>query len=266
MTNSLSMTTEQQDLYERIKAFRFDDDTAVFPFASRLARDNGWSKGYTTRVISEYRKFAFLAVAAGHPVTPSDQVDQAWHLHLLYTRSYWNRFCKEALGKPLHHGPTKGGGEEREKFNEWYGETLESYRRFFGEDPPDDIWPKPKIRFGADIHYQRVNTRRFWIVRKFPAKRLAWIVGGVLLALVLTGCGGGEAGVDVAARALSWISILLVLRHLSKDQGPTTLDLAGTRLEGANEDQEGKSGFFFWLSGCGGSDGDGGDGGRGGCG
>ena len=179
MSNSLSMTTEQQQLYEQIKAFRFDDDTAVFPFASRLARDNGWSKGYTTRVISEYRKFAFLAVAAGHPVTPSDQVDQAWHLHLLYTRSYWNRFCKETLGKPLHHGPTKGGGEEREKFNEWYGKTRESYRRFFGEDPPDDIWPEAKIRFGADIHYQRVNTQRFWVIGKSSVKRLAVAIVGL---------------------------------------------------------------------------------------
>ena len=181
MSNSLSMTTEQQQLYEQIKAFRFDDDTAVFPFASRLARDNGWSKGYTTRVISEYRKFAFLAVAAGHPVTPSDQVDQAWHLHLLYTRSYWNRFCKETLGKPLHHGPTKGGGEEREKFNEWYGKTRESYRRFFGEDPPDDIWPEAKIRFGADIHYQRVNTQRFWVIGKSSVKRLAVAIVGLFL-------------------------------------------------------------------------------------
>ena len=264
MSNSLSMTTEQQQLYERIRTFRFDDEGAVFPFASRLARDNGWSKGYTTRVISEYRKFAFLAVAAGHPVTPSDQVDQAWHLHLLYTRSYWNRFCKEALAKPLHHGPTKGGGEEREKFNEWYGKTLESYRRFFGEDPPEDIWPEAKIRFGADIHYQRVNPRRFWIVRKFPAKRLAvWIVGMFLLALVLTGCGGGEAGMDLLGHVLSWIWILFVLVRSPKDQGPMTLNLTGTRLEGTNQDQAGKSGISFWFS-------DGGDdgacGGDGGCG
>ncbi len=202
-------------------------------------------------------------------MSPSDQVDQAWHLHLLYTRSYWNRFCKEALGKPLHHGPTKGGGEEREKFNEWYGKTLESYRRFFGEDPPADIWPEAKIRFGEDIQYQRVNTKRFWIVRKFPAKRIAIaIVGMFLLALVLTGCGGGETGMELPGSGLVWILIALVVRHLSKDHGPTTLDLTGTRLEGANEDQEGKSGLFFWFSGCGGSDGDGcgGDGGCGGCG
>ena len=98
------MTSEQRELYGRIKAFCFDDGEAVFPFALRLARDNGWSKAYTARAIAEYRKFAFLAVVAGHPVTPSDQVDQVWHLHLLYTRSYWKRFCQEVLKRPLHHG------------------------------------------------------------------------------------------------------------------------------------------------------------------
>jgi len=160
------MTTQEKQLWERIQAYRFDDGTSAFPFAARLARDNGWSRGYTARVIREYRRFAFLAVAAGHPVTPSDQVDQAWHLHLLYTRDYWDRFCKEALGRPLHHGPTKGGAAEREKFNDWYGRTLESYLRFFGEDPPADIWPAAEIRFGEDIHYCRVNLKRCWIVRK----------------------------------------------------------------------------------------------------
>ena len=32
--------------------------------------------------IEEYRKFVFLALVAGHQITPSDQVDQVWHLHL----------------------------------------------------------------------------------------------------------------------------------------------------------------------------------------
>ena len=59
----------------------------------RLASENGWSREYAVRVMQEYRRFAFLAVAAGHPVSPSDAVDQAWHLHLVYTRSYWDEFC-----------------------------------------------------------------------------------------------------------------------------------------------------------------------------
>ncbi len=160
------MTAGEQRLWRQIQGFHFDEGSSAFPFAARLARDNDWSYGFTVRVIHEYRRFAFLAVAAGHPVTPSDQVDQAWHLHLLYTHSYWVSFCKKMLGRPLHHGPTRGGDREREKFNDWYDRTLESYRRFFDQDPPADIWPAPHIRFGEDIHYRRVNSQRCWIIRK----------------------------------------------------------------------------------------------------
>ena len=101
MTTTVAMTSEQQRLYERIRTFQFDEGPAVFPFAARLARDNGWSAGFAARVVTEYRRFVFLAVAVGHPVSPSDQVDQVWHLHLLYTESYWIRLCKGTLGTPL---------------------------------------------------------------------------------------------------------------------------------------------------------------------
>ena len=170
------MSSEQLGLYERIKAFGFDQGEAAFPFVSRLVRDNGWSSAYAARVITEYRKFVFLAIVAGHPVSPSDQVDQVWHLHLLYTRSYWDRFCRHTLGRPLHHEPTKGGTNEKDKFGAWYAATIESYRRYFGQEPPADIWPDANTRFGDDIHFERVNRKRFWVVTK------VWARTGVLLA------------------------------------------------------------------------------------
>ena len=160
------MTSEQEELWERIQAYEPDDPRAAFPFSARLARDNDWSEEYAGRVVAEYRRFAFLAVAAGHPVSPSDAVDQAWHLHLLYTRSYWDRFCRETLRRPLHHEPTRGGATERVKFHDWYGRTLESYRRLFDAEPPLDIWPSARQRFGDDIQFVRVNRRRNWIIPK----------------------------------------------------------------------------------------------------
>ncbi len=170
MEPQLNMTQNQKELYERICTFRFDEGGTAFPFAARLARDNGWSRGYTARVITEYRRFAFLAVAAGHPVSPSDQVDQAWHLHLLYTRSYWQHFCGELLNTLLHHEPTQGGCQERDKFYGWYERTLESYGRVFGQEPPADIWRNAEVRFGDDIHFERVNTKCSWIIPKPWAK------------------------------------------------------------------------------------------------
>jgi len=167
------MTAEQRQLWERIQAFSLDDGAPAFPFAARLARENDWPRGFAERAIAEYRKFVFLAVAAGHPVSPSDQVDQVWHLHLLYTRNYWEGFCREVLRTPLHHGPTRGGESERAKFHDWYSRTLDSYRRFFRSAPPADLWPPPAVRFGEDLHYRRVNLKRHWVIPK-PKVRLPW--------------------------------------------------------------------------------------------
>ena len=155
-----------QGLGERIQAFSFDAGPTAYPFWSRLASENGWSMGDAARAIAEYRRFLYLAVAAGHPVSPSDHVDQVWHLHLLYTESYWNRLCRDVLGMPLHHHPTTGGASERAKFDAWYRTTLESYRRVFFQDPPANIWPNPERRASGTERYQRINTRRSWIVRK----------------------------------------------------------------------------------------------------
>ena len=142
------MNPEHAELYQRIRGFPLDRPEHSLSFTDRLAVENGWSRAYAERVVEEYRKFAFLAIAAGHSVTPSDAVDQAWHLHLTYTRSYWDHFCKNVLQTPLHHGPTIGGRQERQKFAEWYRRTRESYRRFFKVQAPADIWPDEAIRFG----------------------------------------------------------------------------------------------------------------------
>ena len=106
------MDGTQRDLWRRLEAFQLDDASASLTFTRRLARENDWEPAYARRVVDEYKRFVFLAMTAGHEVTPSDEVDQAWHLHLTYTRSYWGGLCGEVLGRPLHHGPTKGGADE----------------------------------------------------------------------------------------------------------------------------------------------------------
>jgi hypothetical protein len=160
------MNASEQELYQRIERFSIDCGTEALTFAARLARENAWSPVFAARVIDEYKRFVFLAMVAGHPVTPSDQVDQVWHLHLTYTRSYWERLCGEVLQRPLHHGPRQGGPEEASKFEDWYRNTLESYQRLFEKPPPADIWPESSLRFGDDLHSQRINTKRNWLLRR----------------------------------------------------------------------------------------------------
>ncbi len=69
-------------LWPRLAAFVFDAPGAALPFTARLARDQGWTREHAARVVDEYRRFVYLCVRAGHPCTPSVDVDEAWHLHL----------------------------------------------------------------------------------------------------------------------------------------------------------------------------------------
>ncbi len=191
-----TMNFQQIELYKRIQAFALDRPDSQLSFSQRLAKDNGWSLGYTQRVIEEYKKFIFLAVAAGHPVTPSDQIDQVWHLHLTYTRLYWQEFCPKILQTTLHHEPTRGGSSEQLKFGSWYSKTLESYEQFFGHIPPIDIWPKPKDRFGRDLHFIRINSQQSWVLSKPnltiflkpQLRKIGIFTFLVFLSLMITSC------------------------------------------------------------------------------
>jgi uncharacterized protein (TIGR04222 family) len=191
------MTDRQRELWERISQYEFDDPASEYPFTERLATENGWSLGYALRVVGEYRRFAFLAVVAGHPVSPSDPVDQAWHLHQLYSDSYWDDFNAEVLGKTLSHQPTKGGEEEADKFAQWYDKTRDSYRRFFGLQPPADIWPSGDTDESAKPYFTRVNHAENWVVGKGRVRAAALFVlvwAGTSAGLFATGSalGGGS--------------------------------------------------------------------------
>jgi uncharacterized protein (TIGR04222 family) len=188
------MNAEHSALYDRIRTFVIDEPDAPLPFTDRLARENGWTRDHAKRVVEEYRKFVFLAVTAGHPVTPSDAVDQAWHLHLAYTRSYWQEFCPHVLVRSLHHQPTRGGPEEKARFVRDYVRTLDSYRRVFGACPPSDLWPAPGQRFSGATRFRRVDTRRYWLVRKPRVLALLAGTGVALGGLLFAASGCMKAG------------------------------------------------------------------------
>lgn len=187
------MTPSEKQLWERITAFQIDEENAAFTFSARLARENGWSREYTLKVIDEYKKFIFLCCISPTPVTPSDPVDQAWHLHLTYTRSYWVDFCQKTLGREIHHNPTKGGKSEKEKYNNCYDESHNLYLEKFGSTAPADIWQDGHTRF-KEVNFRRINLHRYWLVKKpgIKLKALALQITALLLGcLFLQATGEG---------------------------------------------------------------------------
>lgn len=176
-TNNL--TQEENALWLKIAAFKIDDDGAAFSFSQRLARENGWTLSFAKKAIEEYKKFIFLCCITKTGVTPSDQVDQVWHLHLTYTKSYWKDLCEQTISKEIHHNPTKGGQSESAKFNDFYTETLQLYQEKFNSEAPKEIWPDNETRF-SDIQFQRVNLKNYWLFRRPRFKSKRFVLASIL--------------------------------------------------------------------------------------
>lgn len=177
-----SMTTAEQALWDKIQSFQLDNEAHDLQFTDRLARENGWTKAYALRVIEEYRKFLFLCCVSNSGITPSDAVDQAWHLHLTYTRSYWVDLCRNTLDREIHHNPTQGGKKEANKFDGMYTDMFDLYTQKFITPPPADIWPANEQRF-SDIDFRRVNVGRYLPVNRHIITALK-VVGMLILAVI----------------------------------------------------------------------------------
>jgi len=249
----MKSTLEPAEIRRRLTALQFDDPEAGFSFCDRLARENGWAKDYARRVIEEYRRFAFLAMTAGHEVTPSDEVDQAWHLHMTYTRQYWGAFA-DALGAPLHHNPTRGGAAQRAKFFAQYERTLSAYETAFGEAAPADIWPAARIRFAEASFMRRVNTRRKLVIDK----RLVWGPVVALASVWAFVASVNAQGEDIENRARNLVGddpAFVVILAVALLIGLLNLLVKGGRGKGGRRgDGGGSSGCGD--SGCGGCGGD----------
>lgn len=229
--NMKSMTAIANDeLWINLRAFEIDESGG---FQERLAREQGWTSEYAGRVIDEYRRFLFLCCRAGHEVTPSTAVDEAWHLHLIYTRSYWVRLCAGVLPRPLHHDPGRGIPADESRFRDQYRRTLESYRHWFGE-PPADIWRTTPVAAVPNSSIDE-SSRSRWA-------RAAAIPAGCAVIGTLAGCSSGfstlacvfigfvlTAGIVVAVLAFS---LLGQRRKPSSDQG-AAVDSTSTGMHSA---------------------------------
>jgi uncharacterized membrane protein YgcG len=156
-----------QDLWNRILAFRIDNSNAIVTFSAKLAREQNWSADFTRLAIDEYKKFIFLCCISENGAAPSQIVDEVWHLHLTYTQSYWVDFCKNTLGRELHHNPSTGGDTEDKRHKNWYLETLDLYKETFGEEAPADIWPRPSMKLLPQIKKSSKVWIWIWIVAPF---------------------------------------------------------------------------------------------------
>ena len=158
-------------LWNKIQLFPLDDEKATLTFSGKLQAEQRWTPPFTKAAIEEYRKFMLLCCISERGAAPSQTVDEVWHLHLTYTKSYWTDFCRDTLGKEVHHYPSAGGELEDRRHQEWYKATLQLYRSVFGVDAPAAIW-RPPVQTAGVLE----EPRLYWTGKKA-------VTIGVLLAL-----------------------------------------------------------------------------------
>ena len=203
------MTPKQQGLWNKLLAFNIGNKNASLSFAQRLARENNWTLAYSERVIVEYKKFLFLTVITNESQSPSDQVDQAWHLHMTYTRSYWIELCQELLNHEIHHCPTEGGTQEQQKYHQLYRNTLLNYEQYFGA-LPEDIWPDVEKRFTDAHQFIRINKTSYWLIPRWHLLTPKWLAVGMIPAL-LAACSGAAGDSPNNLSLFIGIGVLIVL-------------------------------------------------------
>lgn len=128
------MTSLNPQLWELIETHPMPANRSGVPFIDRLMHENRITRETAETAIEEYRKFMYLCATREDRNVPSKAVDLVWHLHMQYSRDYWDVFCAK-IGKPIHHDP---GGEDRAHLDD-YKATLAAYRQLFGT-PPNGIW------------------------------------------------------------------------------------------------------------------------------
>ena len=141
-------------------------------FIKRLARDKSWTLPFAQAAVREYRRFCFLAITSPNPVTPSEEIDEVWHMHLTYSRDYWNVWCRDVLQVPLHHDPTRGSLADQGMFRAQYAATLALYETYFG--PPDALfWRATHERFRGTPRCRTIDVERWLLVPK-PSRFFRW--------------------------------------------------------------------------------------------
>ncbi len=133
------MNPEELELWTRIDGFQIDDPNATFPFSLKLAKEYDWDLKFTAEAINEYKKYAFLSCILEH-TSPSPIVDKVWHVHLLYTKQYWQIWCKDILKRELHHNPANGGHTEQQELKDVFKMTKLKYTACFEVKPPKKYW------------------------------------------------------------------------------------------------------------------------------
>lgn len=196
-----------QPLWDRLAAYDFpmSDGRSL---NVQIKAVTGLSDAQIALLVQDYRRFLYLVATGGQVLAPSSVIDRVWHQHLMDTKAYFDSFCPQVLGKPLHHIP----GRPAPVADAAYLDTLAQYQAEFGEAPLPEIWPLPEtLRARRDADQSALGLAVAAVGLGFVSLWLTLIAGLAAIAVLITkpgpapwqfvgagdggsGCGAGWSG------------------------------------------------------------------------
>lgn len=108
----------------------------------RFCNEQGLSAEAGEEYEVELKKYLWLcSLNDGKNLGMAGPVDELWHTFIIHTRDY-EVFCREVLGKFIHHTPTSLSAKANGTAKMHYDEFLATYQRTFGVEAPLHIWPR----------------------------------------------------------------------------------------------------------------------------
>jgi hypothetical protein len=96
-----------------------------------------WTEEAAKAAVQQYKNYLKLArkhMGSDYTISPSVEVDEIWHQHILDTRRYHSD-CQQIFGTYMHHFPYFGmrGEEDELNLQKAFAQTMSLYREEFGE-------------------------------------------------------------------------------------------------------------------------------------
>ena len=102
----------------------------------KMAEKSMWSLKSAKAASEQYKRFLFLQYQYGkhYSLAPSQEMDEFWHQHILFTQQYQND-CQRIFGHYFHHSPTlkSASSTVHATMHKNFETTQVLYYREFGE-------------------------------------------------------------------------------------------------------------------------------------
>lgn len=107
----------------------------------RIMKVHHRDREFAEAIVKEAKRMLYLGEVAQKAVTPSEEIDDAWHEMILFT-PYYHKLCRFLGTDYIHHDPepetppSKTGAPGVSQ----YDETLALYELHFGAKPDERYW------------------------------------------------------------------------------------------------------------------------------